>query len=322
MKLSAKTLIKFARGGASYTTDRGVFRAFRFTEKQIEYMRSDKFDQGWTSWAMHTGAVRLEFKTDATKISFDYVSESFIKESNTVDFIVNGRLEAVYRVDESPKGHIEHTMGEGYKKIIICLPCIAAFGIKHFTLNGGYKSVPVPSERILILGDSITHGGGPLMSSATYVNMLAMKTGYEIVGQGIAGYRYEPRESMMVADGLNPHRVVVFLGTNYYEACHIESGYDYKKAVYEFYDKLVNLYPHTPILCVTPLWRNNDVDRERFSWCIDTIKSACARYDRIKVIDGLDIIPHADEFFADKIHPTAYGSTFIAAAIEKALKEI
>jgi hypothetical protein len=57
-------------------------------------------------------------------------------------------------------------------------------------------------------------------------------------------------------------------------------------------------------------------------WCIDTIKSACARYERIKVIDGLDIVPHADEFFADKIHPTAYGSTFIAGAIEKALKQI
>ncbi|MBE6624732.1 MAG: SGNH/GDSL hydrolase family protein [Ruminococcaceae bacterium] len=322
MILSAKTLIKFARGGASYTSDKGVFRAFRFSEEQIKYMKSNAFDQGWTAWAMHTGAVRLEFKTDATKISFDYVSSSYIKESNTVDFIVDGKLEAVYRVDDSPKGHIEHTMAKGEKKIVICLPCIASFGIKKFTINGGYKSVPFPKKKILILGDSITHGGGPLMSSATYVNMLAMKTGYEIIGQGIAGYRYEPREKMMVCDGFNPDKVVVFLGTNYYEADHIEQGYDYKKAVYEYYDKLVKLYPTTPILCVTPLWRNNGVDWERFNWCIDTIKSACARYERIKVIDGLDIVPHADEFFADKIHPTAYGSTFIASAIEKALKQI
>lgn len=322
MRLSAKTLIKFARGGASYKADKGVFRAFRFSEKQIEYMCSDAFEQGWKNWAMHTGAIRLEFKTDATKISFDYVASSWIKESNTVDFIVDGRLEAVYRVDDSSKGHIEHTMKQGYKKIIICLPCITSFGIKNFTLNGGYKSVKFPSKKILILGDSITHGGGPTMSSATYVNMLAMKTGYEIIGQGIAGYRYEPRESMMVVDGFNPDKVVVFLGTNCYEASHIENGYDYKRAVYEYYDKLTRLYPETPILCVTPLWRNNNVDWERFSWCINTIKSACARYDRIKVVDGLDIVPHADEFFADKIHPTAYGSTFIANAIEKALKEI
>ena len=322
MKLSAKTLIKFARGGASYKTDGGIFRAFRFSQKQLEYMHSDAFDQGWTSWAVHTGAVRLEFKTDATEISFDYVASSHIKESNTVDFIVDGVLEAVYRVDDSSKGHILHKMKEGYKKIIICLPCITAFGIKNFTLNGKYKSVKLPSKRILILGDSITHGGGPTMSSATYVNMLAMKTGYEIIGQGIAGYRYEPREPMMVADDFNPHKLVVFLGTNYYEACHIEQGYDYKKAVYEFYDKLIKLYPSTPILCVTPLWRNNDVDWDRFNWCIDTIKNACARYGQIKVLDGLSIVPHADEFFADKIHPTAYGSTFIANAIEKALNEI
>lgn len=320
MILTYKTLKKFVRGAAFCKSEGGVFRAFRFTEKQIEYMHSDKFDQGWTGWAMHTGAVRLEFKTDATKISFDYVSSSFIKESNTVDFIVDGRVEAVYRVDESPKGHIEHTMGEGYKKVIICLPCIASFGIKKFTINGGYKSIKMPKKKILILGDSITHGGGPLMSSATYVNMLAMKTGYEIVGQGIAGYRYEVRPELMVADGFEPDRVIVFLGTNYYEECHKENGYDYEKVVYEYHDKLVKLYPNTPILCVTPLWRNNDVDFERLNWCIDTIKKSCGRYEQIKVLDGLSIIPHADEFFADKIHPNAYGSTFIVNAIEKEIK--
>ncbi len=322
MKLSAKTLIKFTRGAASYSCERGCFKPFRFSEAQIKYMKSDAFDQGWTGWALHTGAIRLEFKTTATKISFDFVSSSWIKESNTVDFIIDGVLRAVHRIDDLPKGHIEHSMPEGEKSVCICLPCIASFGIKNFTINGTYKSIKRKAERILILGDSITHGGGPLMSSATYVNMLALRTGYDIIAQGIAGYRYEPREPMMIVDGFKPDKVVVFLGTNYYEACHIEKGYDYKKAVYEYYDKLVSIYPDTPILCVTPLWRNNDVDFERLHWCIDTIKSACARYDSITVLDGLDIVPHANEFFADKIHPTAYGSTFIADAIEKALKKL
>ena len=322
MKISAKTLVKFAKGAMSYSFERGCFRAYRFSDEQIKYMKSDAFDQGWTSWAMHTGAIRLEFKTTATKISFDYVSASWIKESNTVDFIVNGTLEAVYRVDDTPKGHIEHSMPEGVKRICICLPCIASFGIKNFEINGTYKSVKNNSEKILILGDSITHGGGPLMSSATYVNMLALRTGYDIVAQGIAGYRYEPREPMMIADGFTPDKIVVFLGTNYYEASHLEQGYDYERAVREFYERLTKIYPDKPILCVTPLWRNNNVDWTRFNWCINTIKTRCEKYERITVLDGLDIVPHADEFFADKIHPTAYGSTFIANAIEKALKKI
>ena len=322
MKLSAKTLTRLARGAMSFSCEKNIFHAYRFSEEQIKYMKSDAFDQGWTGWAMHTGCVRLEFKTDATKIAFDFVSSTWILESNTVDFIVDGKLEAVYRVDTESKGHIEHTMAAGMKKVIICLPCITPFGIKNFTLNGSFKSIKRKGEKILILGDSITHGGGPLMSSATYVNMLAMNGGYEVVGQGIAGYRYEPREPMMVADGFEPDKVVIFMGTNYYEADHIEKGYDYEKAVFEYYDKLIKLYPDTPILCVTPLWRNNGVDWERFNWCIATIKRAVARYERIKLIDGLDIVPHADEFFADKIHPNAYGSTFIAKAIEKALKEM
>jgi lysophospholipase L1-like esterase len=123
----------------------------------------------------------------------------------------------------------------------------------------------------------------------------------------------------MRLDSFEPDRIVIFLGTNYYDT-PIEL-YDYKGAVEEFYKRLAELYPDTPVISITPLWRNNNVDWPRFMWCINTIKEACKPYKNVRIVDGFSLVPNVDECFADGVHPNAYGSVHLANNIKKILEK-
>ena len=319
MKLSEKTLIKFCKGTLRYTYENGYFTTFRYSNEQTEFMADPSYDYGWRNRAKFSGGIRMELVTDATFIAFDYKASDKHERSNTVDLYVNGTLTSVYKIGDKLKGSIRFDLPEGENKIAIYLPCESIFSIKNFTLDGGYKSVKDKGQKVLIIGDSITQGAGPDISSAAYIHALQRKTGYNILGQGVGGYRYEPRDLMKIKD-FEPDKILVFLGTNYYDTPFEQ--YDYKGAVEEFYVRLTELYPDTPILSVTPLWRNNNVDWPRFMWCIDTIKNACRKHPSVTMVDGFTLMPNVDQCLADGVHPNTYGSTMLAENLYKVMKDI
>ena len=76
-------------------------------------------------------------------------------------------------------------------------------------------------------------GAGPNVASLAYANGLVRELGYDILAQGIGGYRYEPNDIMKI-DGFEPDKIIVALGTNWYD----DSSYDYELNVSEFYKKL------------------------------------------------------------------------------------
>ena len=70
MKLTEKTLMKFARGVIGYTKENGYILFSRFGKNQRDFINQDSFDRGWRNWSRFTGGVSLEFKTDSENISF------------------------------------------------------------------------------------------------------------------------------------------------------------------------------------------------------------------------------------------------------------
>ena len=319
MKLSEKTLCKFFKGALRYTREDGYITPARFSIAQTEFMADPSYDRGWRNYAKFTGGIRMELITDSTFIAFDYKSSCMHERANTVDLYVNGALTSVYKIGDRLKGSIRFDLPEGENRVTIYLPGESIFSIKNFTLDGGYKSIKDKGQKLLIIGDSITQGAGPDIASAAYIHSLQRKTGYNILGQGMGGYRYEPRDLMKI-DGFEPDKIVVFLGTNYYDTPFEQ--YDYKGAVEKFYARLNELYPNIPILCITPLWRNNNVDMPRLLWCIDVIKKACRKYPSVTIADGFTLMPNVDECLADGVHPNTYGSTLIAENLYRVMKDI
>lgn len=321
MKLTGKTLIKLTKGAVYYTEERGYFTPFRYSKEQIEYMADEKYDWGWRMRARFCGGIRLEFKTDSTKISFEYRASHSHERANTFDLYLDGVLSAVYKIGENLKGKVEFDLPQGNKLVTIYLPVESEAAIKNFTLDGNFKSTKDKGQKWLVLGDSITQGAGPDITSCAYLHALTRKTGYNTLGQGVGGYRYEPCDLMRV-EGFEPDRIIVFLGTNYYDKEQEERGYFYAEAVRDYYARLNELYPDIPVVCVTPLWRNNEgTDMARLLWCIDTIKNECAKYENLYVADGFSLVPNVGECFADGIHPNAYGMELLADNLLKFIKE-
>lgn len=317
MKLTIKTLERLTRGVAFCQIENGYIAFYRYGREQIEYMANPSFDYGWRNWAKFTGGVRLVFKTNSENISFDYIASCSHERANTVDLYIENKLHSVYKIEENLKGSVHFTLPRGEKAVTIYFPGESIFKIKNFQIDGNYKAIKNNKPKLLAIGDSITQGAGPEIASVSYINILSREYKYEILNQGIGGYRYEAKDLMLI-DEFKPDKILVALGTNYYDAVDI---YDYRSAVCDFYKRLNQLYPNTPKLVITPLYRTRDLDMERFLWCINTIKAECAKYDNIIVADGFDLMPNDTVSLSDGVHPSTYGSIMMAKNLISFMKE-
>ena len=321
MKLSANSIKKLIKGACYFETKNGYLMSYKYSKKQIDAMSREGFEPFWRERGAFSAGIRLEIKTDSNNISFDYKSfegTNLTDRSNSVDVWINGILFSVLRPEHS-KGSILVELPEGEKLVCIYFPCDCKFGIKNLSIDGGYRSVKDKGQRVLVIGDSITQGYGPSFSSGSYFNTLQRLTGYNMLNQGIGGYRCEPVDLMYV-DGFEPDKIITFLGTNWYDA---PDQYDYESATVGFYKRLTELYPKKQILAVSPIWRgNDDLDKERFSWCRGIIARECAKYENITLVDGFTLVPNVLECYCDKVHPNEYGCLMLAMNLQKEMKRI
>ena len=322
MILSFDDLKKITKGAIYFEEKNGYFIPYRYAKKQLDYMARPEYDYGWRFRAKISGGIHFDFYTEATFLSLDYIASHTHIRSNTVDLYIDGEIKKVYYIENKRKGSIYFDLPKGNKRVTVFFPCESRLSVKNVTLDKGFLPMPEKSKKLLILGDSITQGAGPRFSSGAYVNILARELDFEILPQGVGGYRYEPCDLMRI-DGFEPDAITVFLGTNYYEkSCLERCNYDYAEAVKEYYRMICEMYKSIPITVVTPLWRNNGVDMERLLWCIDTIKNEASKYENVRVLDGFKLMPNVDECLADGVHPNEYGSVILAKNLSKHLKEI
>lgn len=321
MKFSANSLKKLFKGACYFEVDAGYLTARKFSAAQLGMMKKEGFDDFWRERALLSAGTRLEIKTNSTFISFDYkasLGTDLSMRSNSVDVWINGTLSSVLHLEKS-KGSVKIDLPSGEKHVAIYLPNDAQLSIKGFTIDGTYKSIKDKGQRVLVIGDSITQGYGPSFSSGSYFNELQRMTSYNMLNQGIGGYRCEPQDLMYV-DGFEPDKVMTFLGTNWYDA---PDKYDYESATVGFYARLTELYPDKQILCVSPIWRCDDsLDKARFDWCREIVKRECQKYKNITLVDGFSLLPNVEECLCDKVHPNEYGCYMIAKGIYAKMKEV
>lgn len=316
MKLSNESLKKLVRGACYFEEIKGYLYLHHYSEEQIEHFKNR--DEFWYTRSVLASGIKIEFKTDAEKISFDYYADNVYSDDNTVDIYVDDVAHLVHRLTNGGKSHFECILPSGNKKVTVYFPTDAMIGVKNFTVDGKYKSMKDRKLKLLAIGDSITQGYGAFMSGASYINTLYRKTEFDIMAQGIGGYRYEKGSVTPIEDYI-PDRILTALGTNY----HNDPAYDYEKNIEEFYAELHDTYGDTPVLSVTPIWRGDEnLDKERFFNVITKIYEVCAKYPNITVLDGFTLVPHINECFIDSLHPNAYGCELMAQGIADFMKKI
>ena len=299
MILSNEELKKIYYGAYFFEeVEDGYLQAFQYSKAQMDYFK-EAFDF-WYDRCMASTAKTLEFQTEAIHISLDY-KILWEGSQDSFDVAVNNRItDIVYVKDIEKEGKVSFELPEGNKKVIVYLPADATVLIKNFEIDGEY--VPVKkNERVLWLGDSITQGYGPLRAAHTYVSVANRLLNYDIINQGIGGYVYD-KKSLMKMEGYTPDKIIVSLGTNQY-------GTPTMKDIEEYYETLVEIYGDTPVLCITPIWRGDNMEglptlikfREK-------LVDICKKYENITIVDGFELVPHLSEYFLDNLHPNALGA--------------
>lgn len=299
MKLSNEELKKIYFGAYEFAeTEDGYLQSFQYTKGRMDYF--EKASEFWYDRCKAGTAKTLEFHTEATEISYDY-HITWIGSNDTFEACVNGRITQIYYVEKmKEKGTVTFTFDPGEKDVILYLPADATVDIKNFEANAEVTPAK-KGEKVLWLGDSITQGYGPLRSAHTYVSVANRILNYDIINQGIGGYVYD-KNALEEMPGFQPDKIIVALGTNQY-------GTESMKDIEEYYERLTELYKGIPILCITPLWRGDNMEGvpTLVKFC-DKLKKIVAGYDIVTMVDGFELVPHLSEYFLDDLHPNQLGA--------------
>ena len=278
----------------------------------------DYFNSAFEMWAERcdaSTAKTFEFTTDASEVSFDY---KFIWKcsEDTVELYVDGLCHQIFYVkDMGEEGNLKFTLPEGTHKVVIYLAVDATMLIKNFSIDSSYEA-PVKNTKVLWLGDSITQGYGSLRSSESYVSITNRTFDYDIINQGIGGYIYDCK-SLMKMPGYVPDKIVVAHGTNQY-------GDKDMSAVEKYYEVLTGIYgTEIPVYCITPIWRGDNIEALPvfYTFC-ENVKKVASKYPNVRIIDGLDLVPHLEEYYTDNLHPNLLGTETYAANLVKELKKL
>lgn len=307
MELNGKALAALVHGAyRTNISDDGWLSFKRLTDRQLERL----FSFGITYPAIVSSSVTVEFFTDADELSFECRFPEISAEPDTVDVYVDDMPVAVFCAHELPKDGsvVSVRLPEGEKHVVIYMPSDAVAEIRNLRVSGAVERA-ARGDKVLFIGDSITQGYGPYMTGAMYVNCLTRMLGYETLNQGVGGYWYDEK-SVMPLDGFVPDKIIVAMGTNQHNSD------DREERIRAFYAALAEVYPKTPKLAVTPLWRNDDgCNLSNLKETSRIIVGECARYG-IPVADGFALVPNEERFFKDSLHPNATGALVYALRLK------
>ena len=315
MKLSHKSLQKLLHGAYRVEKKKSWTSFYHFTPSQEKaFEGKDKF---WHERTFLSSSVTLEFKTNGSGFSFDYLLKSTYS-NDSIDVWVNGVLIKTFAVQNmARKGRLEVELESGEKSVCVYFPIDSEVHVKNLVILGNYRSVK-KGEKVLWVGDSITQGFGTSLTSFSYVNVANRALNYEILNQGIGGYIYDA-DLIEPMQGYTPDKIIVSFGTNCYRA------EDFKQRVVAFYDKIKEVYGDIPVLSITPIWRGDfenghdpKVLHEAGELIRETVKDRKNHY----CVDGFTLVPNVSEMYLDNLHPNALGAEHYGRNLAKAIKNL
>ena len=277
-----------------------------------------------------TASVMLDFYTDARSLSFDYKNiRSVGRHHAFYDLYENEVLIAHFgnAAEEDTSeivGSFNTELSAGVKRLRLYLPNLFETRISNLSLDGASYVEPVKKEKkLLMMGDSITHGYDAYFPSLSYANTVAREFNFDMINQAIGGAMFRT-ESLPETSTLTPDYITVAYGTNDWSWSQ-KSLSECIDCADAYFKKLRVLYRDARIFYITPLYRGDEsriTSVGDFHGASSAFAEVAKRYGA-EIIDGRTMIPHHTLMFDDKyLHPNDLGFTQYANALIKKLKEL
>ncbi len=310
-----------------YLTPERRIRFSRFTQEEETLPVKDPCPAG----------IQLEFRTDATCLNWSvFASRAISRSMFAMDVFANGNFVGAiqnfrdedcvgdYTVEEYPFGTFTGSfpLGAGEKHVRVVLPYSVNAEFGDLEVVGATYVTPVRKKhRILMHGDSITHGYDAKHPSATYAMRLGEALDAEVYNKAISGLAFYP-ELAAAENGVWPDLVTVAFGTNDWNSL---TRQQFEENCRQYAQVITQKFPAIPVYVVTPLWRKDHTEERLFGEFQDAaqlIQDIFNGYPNITVVPGWDLIPHEPTLFGDlRLHPNDDGFRYYAQNLEPFLKK-
>lgn len=339
MNLSIEMIRAAALGVSSVTEENGkpCFNRFNAAELDMYYNLLPNGTHPFCLRSLCSAGVKLCFRTDSPILVLSvevekYSSRSFFSFDVTANGAMVGSLcnfsEETLAKDYTQTpfalGRFEKTflLGEGEKTVSIYFPFGAKVEDLKIGLTDGASFAPVkPKKRLLVYGDSITQGYDARYPSRRYGARLADALEAEEINKGIGGEIFRP-ELAALSDEKDIDTITVAYGTNDWSTT---SGEVFEPNMRAFYQTLSARYPDAKIFAITPIWRK-DMHAEKPMGAFENVGAMIAKavkdLPNVTVIEGIDLVPHDENLFADlRLHPRDEGFDHYAENLIRLIKE-
>lgn len=323
MDLTLNEIKNITFGAVAVTEEADGFCFARCTEKQMAAWRECSDFLGYGSRC--TTGIRLDFHTNSSRLSFS------ASAGNKFELYVDGlfcrrfEMNKLRKSGEKAEFDLCAYLGASKKKgelsrVTLFLPSHEIGVIESLTLDDGAEVIPHKFDmKLLFIGDSITQGWDSYYDSMAYAPRVASFFNADSVNQGIGGSFFN--EDAFDSIDFTPDATIVAYGTN---------DWGYRKSLESLFDHAtahLSLIKDAfgkngkPIFVISPIWRQVSSDKlmGSFDECRETIIKAAEALGLIHV-NGLSLVPHDSDFFADKtLHPNDLGFSIYAEKLTRAI---
>lgn len=313
MKLTTEQIRSIVKGAVRVEETNGAVHFFRFTKEQENLYQDRTTPSGKPLWdkTPATAGIRLEFTTTSSTLAIDVECISASSCSCFVhDVFVNGQWIGSFGENESEqrKFSAKFSLGDGKKEVKIHFPWAAASAVRSLILDDEAEITPVQKTRkMLIYGDSITHGYVAIHPSSSYASLLTDALDAEALNKAIGGETFFPELAELSDEG-EFDLITVAYGTN--DWSHVTKEV-FDRTATAFYRTLSRRYPKAKIFALAPIWR---ADFEtvtkvgKFSYMKETFEELAKELPNLTVIDCFPFVPAESKYFADlTLHPNDEG---------------
>ena len=301
MKLSFDTIKSITVGAVRTWEEDGNLHFSKCTQKQVDAWQALDPFLGTNSRA--TTGVRLDFYTNSSTFSFTAVS------GNKFEIYINDLMQYnLKRADLVDNSYSIKLDGAENRITLIFSAHDAPTVISAVELDEGATIRPVEYDcKMMFIGDSITQGWDSGYDSLSYAYRVSRFFNADSVIHGVGGGVFH--ETVFDEDvPYDPDIVVIAFGTN--DWGRFSSMDELKDQASKFLGAIAKKYAGKKLFAISPIWRDNTEEPRRtgtFEEVCNAVKAEINKAGLI-LIDGLTLVPHHTDFFADLyLHPNALG---------------
>lgn len=250
--------------------------------------------------------ARVRFWTDSETVTFKLRHTGLMSVAEVKQNVGAVLVDGVPTLwTEQERVTVSH-VGKRMRLHELVMPYSDAVDFLGVEIDGTAAAAPRVGQRLVVLGDSITHGFWSSSVLNSWPFLLAQKTGMELVNLGYGGRMCVPSDGTAAA-GCRPDVLVYLIGYN---------EFSQQKDPADFADRhaqtIANVKagrPGTRIVAITPIWSPNEKPIP-----LQLYRDAICESD-VTVVDGLSLTVHALSAVPDTVHPSDEGSRSIADAL-------